>query len=371
MAKEGDMSTEGTEQSFLVKAEALEQAEQEASDYEGLDVEDNEGDEMLANTSCSSPADCLPPTPVGSTHNPPVSNLSQKNNLQKSNCRRTPDASLTHKLDGGVGPCQTKAEKKARLHTKTHAKEQAKRCKACAQQCSGDRPPALQDISKKRTEECVPMSAPGFDSEQMCLGVDEAVCERNMAQFNWDGRTCHPIIDSQDCVVAVLAGRPRGSDWDGLMEEAASEIEQTRGQLPCEMSRRGDFPVANVGQAHGGGHKQPGNVCQQCFKHMLQTLLSTTGQWDCMHALWKWKPTLRQHFKKKSVFACCTINFGSVTVCVHHTDHANLVFGWFKTDEDFKKSATRTQLSKGQEDRKTRWKNGLEMFSKIGDLLKK
>jgi hypothetical protein len=57
--------------------------------------------------------------------------------------------------------------------------------------------------------------------------------------------------------VAVLAGRPRGDDWDIVVGEAGEQIREARGQ--CQFTekqahhRRGDFPALAVGISYGGG----------------------------------------------------------------------------------------------------------------------
>ncbi|THU86218.1 hypothetical protein K435DRAFT_597299, partial [Dendrothele bispora CBS 962.96] len=160
-----------------------------------------------------------------------------------------------------------------------------------------------------------------------------------------------PIVDSQDRVVAVLAGRPKGDNWDALMKRAAEEIEQTRGQIRPKNSTRGKFPSAEFGFGHGGGRKKPSNVHQpsatalarltgllmlQCFQSLVgfancifQAYAPETHAyyWGCMQKLRGWDPSLCSLFSD-SVFASYTVNFGPVTVSHPHTDSANLSFGW-------------------------------------------
>ncbi|THU86731.1 hypothetical protein K435DRAFT_822065 [Dendrothele bispora CBS 962.96] len=176
-----------------------------------------------------------------------------------------------------------------------------------------------------------------------------------MTLYNWDGKSCCPILDSQDRVVAVLAGQPRGSNWEGLMSEAANRIARDRDRIHFTDKQlnngRGKFPAISVGVSYGGGRRQPGNVAQSsaAVLTLLTSLLALQGflslsdfanvifqayapqtyghYWDCLQSLWKWNPRLRRQFKK-SAFASCTINFGPFTVCRPHTDRHNLSFGW-------------------------------------------
>ncbi|THU94250.1 hypothetical protein K435DRAFT_568132, partial [Dendrothele bispora CBS 962.96] len=164
-----------------------------------------------------------------------------------------------------------------------------------------------------------------------------------------------PITDSQERVVAVLAGRPESKDWDGLVSDAAEAIARTKNHISFTDKQlnngRGEFPAVAVGVSHGGGRKEPGNVSQSsaavltlltsllelpCFQSLsgfandiFQAYAPLTFQYyqKCMESLWNWNPDLRRHFKE-TVFASCTINFGPSTVCRPHTDRANLSFGW-------------------------------------------
>ncbi|THU92409.1 hypothetical protein K435DRAFT_605584, partial [Dendrothele bispora CBS 962.96] len=276
-----------------------------------------------------------------------------------------------------------------------------------------------------------------------------------------------PILDSQDRVVAVLAGRPQAPNWEGLVSEAADAIARAGEQLHFTDKQlnngRGEFPAIAIGVSFGGGRREPGNFSQSSAASLtlltsllaLQCFQSLSGfanvifhayapqtygyYWDCMRELWKWNPRLRRHFKNNA-FASCTVNFGPFTICRPHTDRANLSFGWcaitalgrfdpdkgghlilwdlgliirfppgstilipsalithsnvpiqegetrysfvqysaaglfrwvyngFKSDTDFEAAATSAQSAKREEDRKSRWKKGVGMFSKWSDL---
>ncbi|THU84720.1 hypothetical protein K435DRAFT_822624 [Dendrothele bispora CBS 962.96] len=288
-----------------------------------------------------------------------------------------------------------------------------------------------------------------------------------MTLYQWDWSSCCPILDSQERVVAVLAGRPQAPNWKGLVSEAAEAIARASKDLHFTDKQlnngRGEFPAISIGVSFGGGRKEPGNVSQSSAAALtiltgllaLQCFQSLSGfanvifhayapqtfdyYWGCMRALRKWNPRLREHFNN-NVFASCTVNFGPFTVCRPHTDRANLSFGWcaitalgdfnpdkgghlilwdlsliirfppgstilipsalithsnvpiqegetrysfvqysaaglfrwvyngFKSDVDFEATATSAQSAKREEDRKSRWKKGVGMFSKWSDL---
>ncbi|THU79338.1 hypothetical protein K435DRAFT_697978, partial [Dendrothele bispora CBS 962.96] len=162
-------------------------------------------------------------------------------------------------------------------------------------------------------------------------------------------RTTRPILDKQGRVVAVLAGRPRSSDWDALVQKGTEEIARARNDLTFTRKQtehsRGDFPAVTIGVAHGGGRR----VIYFLFCLMLTTLLAMhffqslsgfancifkaysfrTYQYysKCLDEVYRWKPDLRRHFQT-SVFGTCTVNFGPRTVSRPHRDGANLAFGW-------------------------------------------
>jgi hypothetical protein len=71
-------------------------------------------------------------------------------------------------------------------------------------------------------------------------------------------RTTHPIVDFEDRVIGLLAGRPQGAvDWEAVCKEAVDAIEEARSR--CVFTdkqvdhRRGAFPAVPVGISHGNG----------------------------------------------------------------------------------------------------------------------
>lgn len=66
-----------------------------------------------------------------------------------------------------------------------------------------------------------------------------------------------PIVDANDRIIAVLAGRPKGPEWDRAAEGAADAIREagkatsfTDEQIS---HRRGAFPAVGAGISFGNG----------------------------------------------------------------------------------------------------------------------
>lgn len=72
-----------------------------------------------------------------------------------------------------------------------------------------------------------------------------------------------PIVDVDECVIAVLGGKPRDPGWDGVSDRASQAMEEARQQ--CERAnslkveqrshRRGEFLAGAIGASYGGGRK--------------------------------------------------------------------------------------------------------------------
>lgn len=68
-----------------------------------------------------------------------------------------------------------------------------------------------------------------------------------------------PIVDRDERVIAVLAGQPRDSNWDGVGLDAAEAMrragEQLRFPRDQKSHRRGKFTAGAYGYSYGGGQK--------------------------------------------------------------------------------------------------------------------
>ncbi|KAI0359456.1 hypothetical protein OH77DRAFT_1493690 [Trametes cingulata] len=164
-----------------------------------------------------------------------------------------------------------------------------------------------------------------------------------------------PLVDEQDRVFAVLAGRPRDSqEWSDINEKAMEAFEEARATLKLTekqtANRRGDYAAVSVGVSFGGGQTHPANFSLTGKKQAaVEKLLSNravcrlAGFGDsCMklfaarlHAyyeetlakLQQADGSLRRNFKD-NVFAAATFNLGPQVVTVPHTDHMNIPAGW-------------------------------------------
>lgn len=83
-------------------------------------------------------------------------------------------------------------------------------------------------------------------------------------QFSTTYSSSAGIVDSDNRVVAILAGRPADKDWPLLQSQAAEALEKSR--MKCDLPkgkghhRRGKFVTLNCGISYGGGQRVPGNL---------------------------------------------------------------------------------------------------------------
>ncbi|KAL7284430.1 hypothetical protein ACG7TL_001720 [Trametes sanguinea] len=167
----------------------------------------------------------------------------------------------------------------------------------------------------------------------------------------WDGR---PILDREEHVFAVLAGRPRDQSWDGINGELQRLFDITRDayQFTAQQvtHRRGAFPAVTCGISYGGGQQRVSNLTQKEHNHaVLDALIKQAAvrrvanfgsaafqlfaprlydyYEDSMNALYLQDPSLRPNFTN-NVFAAATFNLGPRTISYTHLDHLNLPWGW-------------------------------------------
>lgn len=69
----------------------------------------------------------------------------------------------------------------------------------------------------------------------------------------------HAVVDRNGRIIAVLAGKPKGENWDGLMKELEDLLHLAHDGMtftPKQMAtKRGLFPSVSVGNSFGGGSK--------------------------------------------------------------------------------------------------------------------
>lgn len=77
-------------------------------------------------------------------------------------------------------------------------------------------------------------------------------------------------MDSEGRIIGLLAGRPRGEEWDQVVAGATKAIERTAKK--CSFSegeakgRRGVFAALSVGISFGGG-QTVGTLCLILLRH--------------------------------------------------------------------------------------------------------
>jgi hypothetical protein len=199
-------------------------------------------------------------------------------------------------------------------------------------------------------------------------------------------RTTHPIVDSEDRIIGLLASRPQSAaDWEVLCKEAADAIEDARARCVFTVKqvdhRRGAFPAVPVGISHGNGTQvSPGSAPQRqanqpphrpratSATEITQRSCLTFWERDASSALLAlpkvsaplqcegagclfladafqvYFPKVHDHYEKtldelierdptlrrlfpRTPFAAASVNFGPKTECCPHRDWANFSCG--------------------------------------------
>ncbi|KAI0663687.1 hypothetical protein C8Q70DRAFT_907334, partial [Cubamyces menziesii] len=162
------------------------------------------------------------------------------------------------------------------------------------------------------------------------------------------------LVDSDNVVVGVLAGRPRDATWDALIEDVAQLLNETRRR--CGMNggphihRRGMYASLHTGISMGGGQTRPANLHNDPDKLLvIDELLADSRVRRVLNfansAFQVYAPTLQQYYQSTldrvcesnpglarntpgNSFAAATFNLGPQTVTQPHLDHLNLPWGW-------------------------------------------
>ncbi|KAL0945678.1 hypothetical protein HGRIS_014829 [Hohenbuehelia grisea] len=141
--------------------------------------------------------------------------------------------------------------------------------------------------------------------------------------------------------------------WAEAIASAADAIEHARQRASFTAAqrdhRRGSFPALAVGASFGGGQRRPGMLCnsrenaaatkmvtsnqgvrrvagyQSCLLHGYCPRLGEHYR-DTLNSIIRAHPGIQRNFEN-SDFAALTTNFGPSTVCLPHTDSANLAWG--------------------------------------------
>ncbi|RDX42271.1 hypothetical protein OH76DRAFT_1363083, partial [Lentinus brumalis] len=164
----------------------------------------------------------------------------------------------------------------------------------------------------------------------------------------------HPVvlIDKEDRVIGVLAGRPKDTvGWGRAIHEVERAMRTAReeGVFHDKVNRRGTTKFLNCGVSYGGGQTEPRNISQgrnervvnellrnpavdrvagfmsnafKMFNPGMHALYSSTMAMLCAH-----DDNVRPNFSK-NVFGAATFNLGPQVATLVHTDHLNYAPGW-------------------------------------------
>ncbi|KAG6823502.1 hypothetical protein H0H92_010011, partial [Tricholoma furcatifolium] len=172
--------------------------------------------------------------------------------------------------------------------------------------------------------------------------------------MEWPERPC-AITDSTNRIVAVLIGRPTNPNWDQVVTDTATALNNFREKAneagfltdgDYRDNRRGNFHVVASGVSMGGGRLEPGVfVHPHGLQVLLDELLGHEGLQRIAHfqsralflyapKLYEWICTkiggLMKNFKRnfaKSIFPAITLNLGPQTQCYVHLDQNNIANG--------------------------------------------
>ncbi|KAJ8457599.1 hypothetical protein ONZ51_g11436 [Trametes cubensis] len=133
----------------------------------------------------------------------------------------------------------------------------------------------------------------------------------------WDGSTPRLLVDSNNVVLGVLAGRPRGVEWDNLVQEVTEVLHEARRQ--CDKQRVIDNLLADKRVSRILNFA---NSAFQVFAPKLHRYYKATLDRICES-----DPTLKRNSPGNS-FAAATFNLGPQTFTRPHLDHLNLPWGW-------------------------------------------
>ncbi|KAJ7894255.1 hypothetical protein B0H14DRAFT_2334548, partial [Mycena olivaceomarginata] len=165
------------------------------------------------------------------------------------------------------------------------------------------------------------------------------------------------ILDADGRIVAILLGRPDGSDWDDAKKEARRVMDQVRARgekrgvfvAKNKSHRRGNFYTLQAGFTKGPGQKKPGNLAHsKGYRRLLDPIIKNRAirrmagfqssglarylpklyqyQTTTMKGLCRTHPELKRPFDN-SCFPMVTFNLGPNIVTPEHVDMLNNPFG--------------------------------------------
>ncbi|KAJ7349570.1 hypothetical protein DFH08DRAFT_935631 [Mycena albidolilacea] len=245
--------------------------------------------------------------------------------------------------------------------------------------------------------------------------VDALTGTKGFAYIAWLGLLTIAILDSRRRVIALLGGAPQGAeDWAQVTERASQRMHERIGRLsvsPEKLNhRRAQTPYAPVsrGLSHGGGQTEPGELQQNQANTVvtdelladpdIQRIVGWTNYfanlswgWCAVTALGWFDPDLGGHLilwdlrlvirfpPGSTIFIpSALIRHSNVPIRPHKirssfTQYtAGGLFRWirngFMTDDEYERKASASDKAARAAEAKTRWEQGMDMFSKIDEL---
>ncbi|TDL21298.1 hypothetical protein BD410DRAFT_724625 [Rickenella mellea] len=179
----------------------------------------------------------------------------------------------------------------------------------------------------------------------------------SLAQYLTNSSTACPLVDRDNRVFGVLAGRPGIPTWEAdVTRPAYQAIAKAKNQCKFKKTqkyhRRGRFPVEATGISYGGGQAKPqrltvgqSGVNESTMSALVESTPMMRIAGYANTAMRTWAPRLYQRYLRNmdairtndpslqpifdnSVFASATVNFGPNVACFPHVDDHNLAHGW-------------------------------------------
>ncbi|KAH7908377.1 hypothetical protein BJ138DRAFT_1115901 [Hygrophoropsis aurantiaca] len=177
--------------------------------------------------------------------------------------------------------------------------------------------------------------------------------DRGFDLIPWDGKTTHAIVDSEERIVSILAGRPHDPTWDDVVADATSALHEAGllADVPKNNRQhsRGDYPTIAVGVSYGNGQMVPGNLKHTAHNETVVAALLANKSIqriagfansalkfyapklfrfyaDHVNPLFNHYPQLRRNFIN-SIFPAATFNCGPRVVDLEHVDSTNVPYG--------------------------------------------
>ncbi|KAH7918686.1 hypothetical protein BV22DRAFT_993901, partial [Leucogyrophana mollusca] len=129
-------------------------------------------------------------------------------------------------------------------------------------------------------------------------------------------RTPHVIVDAEDRILAVLAGRPDDPTWDDVVEDATKALHEAglAAKIPVKKRRhrRGEYPALAAGVSYGGGQTVPRNLKNStCNEAVVARLLANKS------------------IQRIAGFANSAFQFYSLKLFQFYAEHIDLLFNHY------------------------------------------